>query len=326
MSIQNILDDLGIDYSVIGDEAKARCPVHKDIHPSWYCNLDTGVHHCFACDFKGTIVTLVQYRLNCSTAEAISYCYTRAGLAKGEQWLKDRKDFRPGAEEIEIDESHLALFTDPPEDALISKNISLEAARYFGVLWNPVTGGWIFPVRNPHTNKLIGWQEKIGGHFRNYPRGIKKSQTLFGLSAFEHGSTATLVESPIDTVRLFTCGIRGGLSSYGVSTSDKQFALIHEFSGHLVLAFDNDMPGVRETIRVCRDVKATPISVFNYGLKKRGLGYKLEVVKGTGKDVGELSDDAIRTGYTTAIHRALIKLPPETGKGRTSKSRGYPSQ
>lgn len=322
MSIRNILDDLDINYTITGDEAKARCPVHKDVHPSWYCNLDTGVHHCFACDFKGTIITLVQYRLNCSVAEAISYCYTRTGLAKAEQWLKPKVE-RP---EIEVDESHLALFTDPPEHALTDKRITLEAAQYFGVLWNPVTSGWIFPVRNPHTNKLIGWQEKIGGHFRNYPRGIKKSETLFGLSAFEHGSTAVLVESPIDTVRLLTCGIRGGLSSYGVSTGDKQFALIHEFAGHLILAFDNDLPGVRETARVCRDVKTTSISVFDYGLKKHGLRYDLAVVKGIGKDIGELSDDAVRRGYTGAINRVVLKLPPEAGKRRTKKSRSHLSK
>lgn len=36
------------------------CPVHGDTHPSLSVNLETGLFHCFSCDFKGDIFTFYQ--------------------------------------------------------------------------------------------------------------------------------------------------------------------------------------------------------------------------------------------------------------------------
>lgn len=41
-------------------EALGLCPVHGDTHPSLSVNLETGLFHCFSCDFKGDVFTFYQ--------------------------------------------------------------------------------------------------------------------------------------------------------------------------------------------------------------------------------------------------------------------------
>lgn len=41
-------------------EALGLCPVHGDTHSSLSVNLETGLFHCFSCDFKGDIFTFYQ--------------------------------------------------------------------------------------------------------------------------------------------------------------------------------------------------------------------------------------------------------------------------
>ena len=43
MTILAALETLGIDYVVRGDEAFARCPAHRELHPSWSINIDSSI-------------------------------------------------------------------------------------------------------------------------------------------------------------------------------------------------------------------------------------------------------------------------------------------
>ena len=118
-----------------------------------------------------------------------------------------------------LSEAELALFVPPPAHALAARKISAEAAKLYGILWNNSTNSWILPIRDAKTHRLLGWQEK-GASVRNVPYGIQKSETIFGLHAFEYGGTAVLVESPLDAAVLATAGIKGGLAFFGVSFSN----------------------------------------------------------------------------------------------------------
>lgn len=292
MNIEGILRELDIDYYLNFDEAIASCPSHNDVHPSWSCNINSGVHHCFSCGFKGNLASLVQFKMSCSYQEAVQWTYQRIGLSKAHDWL-EAKVARPREGEIEINDSFLYAFTEPPDTALESRNITRQAASVYGVLWNPVRDSWIFPIRDEN-NKLLGWQEKNERTFRNYPGGIRKSRSLFGLSALEYDSTAILVESPVDTVRLLSAGIRGGLASYGVHVSSDQLSLVHDRARAVILALDNDIAGVGETARILRDDKQPFIYVFNYG-------------SALGKDPGELSDEELKYGTENAINRVYYR-------------------
>lgn len=288
-SITLLLTELKIEYKIIGEEATAACPFHSpDRHPSWSVNTRNGLHHCFSCGASGNLAHLVSHIKEISYPEAVIWVNSRVGWARADKWREDyeNKNFAP--QEFKISEVDLALFTDPPNDALKSRAITLESSSKFGVKWNPQNHSWIFPIRDPYTKALWGWQEKNERIFRNYPGGIKKSRTLFGLDAFDDGSTAVLIESPVDAVRFDVAGIRGGLSSFGVQVSDFQLSLIHERSEHLVLALDNDRDGIRETTRIAKEFRSINVSVFSYG--------NLTV-----KDPGEMTDLELAYGFANAI-------------------------
>ena len=261
-AMESALRELGIDYKVSGEEAIACCPKHNDRHPSWSLNLKSGAHHCFSCGFSGNLASLVALLLDLSYADSVIWCNERVGWAKLDQWREDLNNisFSPAA--IKISEMDTALFVDPPEEMLDKRGLTIDAARKFEVLWRQEDESWIFPVRDPYTRELWGWQSKNARRFRHYPSGIRRSETLFGLGAFGDGSTAILVESPIDCPYLFSAGINGGLASYGVQVSDRQFSLVYEFANNVVLALDNDIPGVAQTIRLCE--RDDSLRVFSY--------------------------------------------------------------
>lgn len=282
-SVAGSLDLLGIDYTIRGDEAIALCPNHNDSHPSWSVNLDSGLHHCFSCGYSGNLRGLV--------ARTTGKGWGDAGI-----WLKRNRAVQPSeprtaAKEPEwkYSEASLVFFDSPPAEALAARGLSAAACQAYQILWNQQTEGWVFPIRDPKTGKLRGWQEKNERCFRNRPRTVAKSEALFGLQSLEPGGTAVVVESPADAARLHTAGISGGVSCFGSSVSDHQLSALFRRAGRIVLALDDDRAGVRETARLLRRLVSPGISVFNYG-----------VVAGKDLDPGNLDDDQLRWGVGNA--------------------------
>lgn len=309
MGIEEVLRELKIDYSVTGKEAVALCPSHKEKKPSWSINLKSGLHHCFSCGFKGTLDSLVAFMLDFSYAQAHMWVAEKTQSSGLVLWRdnKEEKNFAPaylGVSERELDQ----FISPPPGKMLWSRGLTAEAAELHGVRWSEENSAWILPMRDPFNGDLWGWQEKRVNdrRYRNYPGGIKKSKTLFGLSAFEYGSTAILVESPLDVVYLSSAGIRGGVSSYGVSVSDCQLSIIHKLAGNIVLALDNDRAGMDETDRLGRDFKQLPLTVFDYG-------------DAIGKDPGELTITELKQGLKNArsiLNRRAVGIKRTVGRYR----------
>lgn len=293
MDIGALLRELGIEYREMGTgkgaEALARCPAHDDRHPSWSCNLRTGVHHCFSCGFSGNLAHLVHYITGQGYTESVLWVNSRIGWAKSHAWREDIEEASVAPRIFAVSEKDLGRFTEPPEDAIASRNITSQSARDFEVMWNPDHKSWIFPVRDPYEDSLWGWQEKLEHYYRNYPPGTKRSRTLFGLGIAPHGSTVVLVESPLDCVRISVAGCSGAVSSYGVSTSDFQLSLILGRASRIVLALDNDRAGIAETERILREYPAIAgvTRVFDYG-------------ESPAKDPGGMTDDEIRYGIEHA--------------------------
>lgn len=300
-NIPECLDELGISARVNYDEAMAVCPSpdHNDSHPSWSINIETGAHNCFACGFKGNFVQLVETVLDVGQAEAIRWALKRGGVERVRQRFEGKLEPIRITDDTtkQINEASLALFTLPPVSECEKRKFTQEDCAQLGVLWNPENESWITPIRDPNTHKLWGWQEKNERLFRNKPRNVRKSQTLFGLNAFE-GDTAILVESPLDVVRLRAVGIRGGLASYGVSVSEQQLRVITEYADKLVVALDNDDPGIRRAEEIRRDFHLLPTYFYNY-----------DVLSGNAKDPGDIpnADDVLK-GYREAKSRVRKRV------------------
>lgn len=249
------MEELGIDVTrIIYEEAWALCPGHydrvgkKNTRPNkWSVNTETGQHSCFSCGFSGSFVYLVQEVLGYDRSDAERWVRNRGGIERLRRVLGNSEGRSSHLERDagipEWNEARLALFNAPPFTALDGRRISSGTVTHYGVLWDDKKENWILPIRDPDTGALWGFQEKGEGWFCNKPAKVGKSETLFGLEAFT-GSTAILLESPLDCLRLYTAGISGAVSSFGVQVSDRQLDLLFDRAEIIIFALDNDEVGL----------------------------------------------------------------------------------
>jgi hypothetical protein len=308
LDIELVLEELGLETDVRGNEALGLCPMHlertgkQDNSPSWWVNLSTGQHICFSCHYKGNIYQLIcdvkEFYLT-SWGDVREYDYDSAKV-----WLSTITEVSPDklAEELsriptrissapkplEMSDARLAVFVDPPLEQLQSRNISLESTRAYGILWDAKNSSWVFPFREPRTHRLLGWQEKgtLTRSFMNRPPGLPKSRTLFGLNMLDE-DTVYVVESPLDCARLYTAGFMGAVAICGSSVSEDQIKLLRSAS-RVIAAFDNPKvdPAGQKASKEMLDLALTyglNLSFFNYGDSGK-------------KDPGDLTDEEIAWG------------------------------
>ena len=226
--MEDLLARLGIEViGSRGNEVQAYCPGHMqrtghpDHNPSWFINADTGAHICFSCKFRGSLSFLICFTQGFMNADGYDFDKAKEWLNEGRE-LSDafEKATAPKKEIFEelvvVTEASMAAFVKPPEYALKSRGLTLEAANKHGLKWDARRELWIIPIRHPATGKLMGWQEKAyrGRFFRNYPTGVSKSISLYGLQVYS-GGDMIVVESPLDVVRMESVGITGGVATYG---------------------------------------------------------------------------------------------------------------
>jgi hypothetical protein len=306
--VPQVLDKLGIDYTTRGSEGNSYCPAHKrlkgreDNNPSWWINLDSGQHICFSCGYKGGLPILV-----CD----VKHLFTKDGapdFTAAKKWLADFTDVTVETlveqvsklpsyiydlpQFVPMSEARLALFTDVPDKILETRNLTRESATHYGILWDPQNERWILPLREPDTGKLMGWQAKgLDRYFRNFPAGLAKSKTLFGVGV-QQKDVAIVVESPLDCLRLHSAGIAGGVALCGALASPEQLKLLRA-SSKIIVAMDN--PKIDDAGRKMSEQ-----------FRKLGLQYGLNLFffrygDTEAKDVGEMSDNQIVDGIRHAV-------------------------
>lgn len=296
--MEEILERLGIEtVSVRGSEIQGYCPGHLqrtghvDNNPSWYINCETGAHICFSCQFKGNLQYLVCFIEGFVNADGYDF-------SKAKEWLKDggelsdalNKALEPKKKEVfqelvHITESMLSAFVEPPDYALKSRGITREAARKHNLLWDELRSLWIITIRDPLSEKLLGWQEKAysGRFFRNYPTGVQKRVALYGYDKYQ-GGDMIVVESPLDVVRLESIGIPGGVATYGSLISTEQMTILRS-AERLIVAMDADDAGTSASLSVLQMTRVFGFECwfFDYGntdMKDVGAMSKAEVLEG----------------------------------------------
>lgn len=290
-------------------EVFARCPGHKrrtghpDRSPSWSINRETGQHHCFSCGYSGDLQLLVMDVLDLDV-------FSARRLIRS--WGVDLDDLsalvaprKRGPLVLEtVPESYLDGFVIPPRAERIPRGLTAAACARYGVLWDPEHGGWILPIREPEEKALMGYQIKRGAWVRNRPaenkandvQGVKKGETLFGIDVFP-GGVATVVESPLDVVRMESVGVEGGLAIMGQHPTNTQMDLLQEYADSVIVALDNDNEGLNAIERVIvKWASRITMKVFNYG-------------ETDAKDPGDMSRDEIHWGIANATPAALWKRP-----------------
>jgi hypothetical protein len=301
--IAGALDELGITFKIAGDEAQALCPhpEHDDGKPSWSCNLKTGKHHCFSCGFGGSFEWLVRIVNGARKGEAVAWIRTRKPCV-----VKARAEGL-----VQISEADLWEATAPPEWALEERRITPWAARDMELLFNHRTNRWVFPLRDPFSDKLIGWQEKGTGEERhlvlNKPEKSKKHLTVFGMQHLKRTGTTgpvIVIENPVKTGLFVDAGLPRVVSTCGSSFSEEQINLLWPYADEIVFALDNDAAGHKA---MANWVKNNPygrqkIRIFNYGSQKIRGAY---VHTPDDRDPGSLTSEEICVGYETRTPAAF---------------------
>ena len=285
--IEDLLEHIGVeDIRSLGVEVRGRCPMHekrtgeREHRPDhWSINRRTGAHHCFSCEYSGSLTRLIM-----DVAQTNLWDAHRL-IREFDVNLSD--DEAPWAPPVGmVIESRLAEFGPVPPRALERRRLTPQACDRYQLRWDYEEAAWVIPIFSPGGEKW-GWQTK-GVDIRNHPPGIKKGRTLFGLDVLVW-NRPLLVESPLDVAYLDTLGIPA-VAAFGCQVSDMQMKLLVERCDRLTLALDDDRAGRAEMRRLLKEKwhHRIPMTVFNY----QGL---------SGKDPGELSPAEVRKGLEYAV-------------------------
>jgi DNA primase len=288
-SIPDVLEALGVDVRrETGNEIIGCCPVHEkhtgkaDRSPSWSINATTGLWICHSCGARGNLPYLVaEITGSYDSVSSIYNLMINTGMDKLINPVKLKK-------EVVADWETYMSFGKPPYEELAKRHIKINTAEQHGIRWNTLKDAWIIPIISP-SGDLLGWQEKSPKGVLNFPTGVTKSETLFGLDRFR-AKTAILVESPLDVVRFASAYTNVQcLASFGVNISKKQIALLESSCDSLIIALDNDEAG-----KAIGSKLLTMMPPFRNGIK--WLHYKHTKAK----DIGEMTDEEVEVAVTKA--------------------------
>ena len=287
-SLVDVLTNIGVEITNVGErEIGGRCPVHlartgkADGSPSWSMNASTGAWICFSCGARGSLMGLVQ-DLTGSDQPAYDYYATIATMGL-ERLTTPNVSYKQ-----EVDVVQYYKFDDIPPSELEKRRLTEEACKFHSVRWDIKNECWVLPLLTRDRN-LLGWQSKRTGWVRNFPVGVKKSETLFGIERFK-GGTAILLESPLDVVRLTSMGCEvQGLASFGAAISNTQISLLEQYADRLIVAMDNDEAGIKSSQKLFESLPR-----FRKGVL--WLNYDGTDVK----DIGDMTDEQITHAIATA--------------------------
>lgn len=287
--LASILQSAGVQLKRIGDrEITGKCPVHirtvgkEDRSPSWSINANTGLWICFSCGARGTLSSLLGELLGAVDSISVQKFLINNRFEN----LNNRELDEPNQQPVSVDT--FFGFQRVSEKRCDYKALDSELVFTYGVRWNPEHKSWCIPIISA-MGQLTGWQEKKTDWVRNYPVGVKKSETLFGIERFKC-RTAVLVESPLDVIRLAAVfSVPQGLASFGAYVSHKQMALLTHVADSVVIAMDNDEAGIEASKRLYKNLSRPRKSIrwWNYS----GM---------SAKDIGDMSDAEVERGLLTA--------------------------
>jgi hypothetical protein len=289
--LTEVLRDLGVEiHKVHNDEINGRCPVHRlskgreSSRYSWYLNSDSGLWYCFSCGGRGNLSQLVsQLTDDPSALWSIQTHLINSGIQRltSEEEIEREK-------EPDVDWSVYAKFLPLPEALRNQRRLSQEASQRYGIRWDTGNKAVVIPIVSP-LGELRGWQLKKTGWVRNVPTGVHKSSTLFGIER-SVGSTALLLESPLDVVRFHSVVEPNDVSAvatFGANVSDVQIRILADRFDKLIVAMDNDQAGKLETRRLSKVLPSF----------RGGIRY-WKYVDGV-KDLGDMTDYQIVSGVDT---------------------------
>ena len=200
-SITDILDSLGIDYRVNGDEVKTSCPICGNSNYKLWLNEKHKIGHCFRCDAKGTAqwflfkhgaTKLIQPKLNWQVDIKLESKHEEILLPLEAQRIYGGNVSISSLEALEFLTKKRRL----TEDEIIAYDIHY-------CPYGKLLGNVIFPIYDAD-HKLIAWQArryKYQGQKSYNPPGC--GMNFYGLDKLlPDDNKIVLVEGPFDTIHV----------------------------------------------------------------------------------------------------------------------------
>jgi Toprim-like len=121
------------------------------------------------------------------------------------------------------------------------------------VWWNKERACWMLPCTHID-GTVYGAQYRVHGSEHNIPTDMNIKDSLFGIDKVSAERQVTLVESPLDAVRLYQVGVPA-VASYGTWVSQAQVDLLCRHFLTVIIAMDADKAGLESTERLVRTFK-----------------------------------------------------------------------
>lgn len=267
MTPLELLEKQKIPYVMSGNDLLTKClnPDHNDSNPSMRIDRISGIFHCFACGYKGNILSRFNvYR-------------SKAQVAR--EKLKDR------IVKHLAENNGLQMPSSAEPWPIRYRGISLATYTHFRAFTHSeFPDRIVFPIHDV-TGKISMFQARaLDGaepKYVFYPR--KVVPPLFPLPVVPILNSVVLVEGIFDVLNLYDKGITNVLTAFGTQglTEDK-ISLLHMLGVTTVYIFmDGDKPG-----QVAAEKMEKLVA---------GCGFSTENIVVWGKDPGELTTDEIES-------------------------------
>lgn len=271
-----ILDNMGNDYNISGDEIKTTClnPSHEDSNPSFFINMNTGKNHCFSCGYSIPVKKL----FGDNSQEDIEELIRKAMYNNLIPVKKTKQDFS---------------FFLPPKAYDIDRNwrgLSKEFLNRLGVYYcdtGRFKGRLVFPIYNNET--LLGVDTRIVNpsladfHDAKWLRSknMEVQEIVYPLDYLKTLPLSVrrhviLCEGVADAISYLYCGV-AAIPTFGLAPPEmKRIELLLSLGvDTITIGYDNDEKGQAAILKVYPyykkwfDIKAHPLVT-----KVRKSGYK----------------------------------------------------
>ena len=240
------------------------CPFHPNYNtPAAEVDKEKGTFFCFACRqvasleeyyMKMTKSTLFQaLRVIKSNATEVDF------LAHLDKQLEVKQEYVSFGDEV-IDRLHDQCLNSPRAQQYLKGRGIVDHDTYklgYSEAQDMVT----IPQYDPSGTICVGFVGRSveGKEFKNTPK-LPKSKILFNLHRVKQSSTAYVVESSFDAIRLHQQGI-SAVATLGANVSIKQCDLLLKYFNQVVVIGDNDEAGKMMSSKVLTKVGSRGIIV-----------------------------------------------------------------
>ena len=278
MNYVSMVDQLGLQVRVVGDELVALCPLHDERSASFAVNARTGDWNCLAGCGGGSFPELVRRVRGCTWMEAVAWVRS-AGCAMSNEELHNQLlegllghvgGHSSGAEDksqgiAQAWDYYASLDLDTVPLAILRRGLTVDLLRRWGIRYDGLREQLVIPV-TAH-GEFVGYQARrmAEGAQPRFLNALEKSSVLFGRDRIPQGwdGAILLTEGPLKAIWAANAGLPA-VATFGVQLSGLQREVLK--CSELVLGLDADDAGHLATLAIGNKFPwpASELSVLSY--------------------------------------------------------------